>query len=143
VGGSIVLYGYALHHADDGSPVDVVPGDTLVVDLYWRADGAVAADHTVFVHLVGSAHNPRTKGPLWGQHDSPPANGHSPTSQWLQGDVLVDRHLVEVDQEAPPGQYRIEVGMYDRDGQRLPVASDGESLGDRVVLEPALSIGLR
>ena len=107
------------------------------MDLYWRADRKLGSDYTVFTHLLGQAHNPKTQGPVWGQHDSQPANDGYPTTQWLVGEVVVDRHLIKVDEGAPPGAYRIEVGMYTlEDSRRLEVTSkEGQALGDRILLE--------
>jgi hypothetical protein len=37
----------------------------------------------------------------------------------------------------PPGEYQLEIGMYGLEtGERLSVTSDGETVGDRVLLEP-------
>ena len=137
LGQGITLVGYTLN-ATAGEDLDQVkPNDNLILDLYWRVDRKLEEDYTVFVHLLGEAYNPKTQGPVWGQHDSQPANSGYVTTQWLVGDVIVDRHTMQVDAEAPPGPYRVEVGMYTvQDGQRLAViSSDGQLLGDRVLLD--------
>ncbi len=138
----ITLVGYTLN-ATAGEDLDEVkPNDTLILDLYWRVDRKLEEDYTVFVHLLGQAYNPKTQGPVWGQHDSQPANGGYVTTQWLVGDVIVDRHTMQVDAKAPPGPYRVEVGMYTvQDGQRLAViSSDGQLLGDRVLLDTQVHV---
>ena len=138
----ITLVGYTLN-ATAGEDLDQVkPNDTLILDLYWRVDRKLEEDYTVFVHLLGQAYNPKTQGPVWGQHDSQPANGGYVTTQWLVGDVIVDRHTMQVDAKAPPGPYRVEVGMYTvQDGQRLAViSSDGQLLGDRVLLDTQVHV---
>ncbi|MBC7239231.1 MAG: hypothetical protein H5T71_03920, partial [Chloroflexi bacterium] len=93
-------------------------------------------DYTVFTHLLGAAYNPRTQGPVWGQHDAPPVEGAWPMSTWRVGDRIVDRHILVLDAEAPEGDYSIEVGLYDlASGERLPAFSeDGQPLGDHVLL---------
>ena len=80
---------------------------------------------------------------MWGQHDSQPANDGYPTTQWFEGDIIVDRHSIVVDKGAPQGTYRLEVGMYTlEDGRRLAIVSeDGEDLGDRVLLSTTLQVG--
>ena len=91
----------------------------------------------MFTHLLGQAHNPKTQGPVWAGHDSVPADGGYPTSQWLVGDVIVDHHPLVVDPDAPAGTYQIEVGMYTwPDGVRLPITDrSGEPLGDHIILD--------
>ncbi len=75
--------------------------------LYWRAKTAVENDYTVFVHLVGQ------EGKLWGQSDSVPMQGMYPTSAWLPGQLVEDRHVIQVDPAAPSGSYQVLVGLYD------------------------------
>jgi len=101
---------------------------TLV--LYWQALAPLERDYTVFTHLLGG-YNPATDGPLWAGHDSQPNGGHYPTTAWQPGQVVLDRHPLLVPDEAPPGDYQLEVGLYelatmvrlpatDATGQRLP-----------------------
>jgi len=87
-------------------------------------------DYTVFVHLVDE------EGTIWGQHDSQPVNGYYPTSFWDQDEIVKDKHAFVVSEDTPPGEYRIEVGMYRlADGQRLTIVNqDGQVLDDKVLL---------
>ncbi|MDY7040732.1 MAG: glycosyltransferase family 39 protein [Chloroflexota bacterium] len=122
LGGNIRFLGY-----DISGEEPIAPGSTLTLDLYWQAERKVQGSYTVFVHFVGDAYNPATGGPLWGQDDSLPVEGGYPTTQWLVGVPVRDRHRLVVDPQAPPGQYRIEVGMYQLpDVERLVVeTADG------------------
>jgi hypothetical protein len=123
----IDLLGYDLRR-----PLPARAGGALTVDLFWRADEPPAEDYTVFVHLVGTAHNPATAGPVWAQHDGPPVGGAYPTSRWAPGQVIADRHVLTIDPAAPPGEYELVVGLYlPASGERLPLAATGE---DCVVL---------
>jgi len=142
LGQDITLVGYTMSGASEKDLEQVEPNDRLVIDLYWRTGRKLNQDYTVFTHLLGQAYNPRTQGPVWGQHDSQPASDGYPTTQWLAGDLIVDRHTMMVDENAPPGTYRIEVGMYTvDDGQRLPVTSrDGQALGDQVLLDTPVNV---
>jgi len=116
LGGRIELLGYDL------SAHQLRPGDTLELTLYWHALTEPEEDYTVFTHLLGESYNPATGNFLWGQKDSQPLDGTYPTSRWLENEVVVDRYAITVQPDAPPGLYRIEVGMYLLEtGQRLPV----------------------
>jgi uncharacterized membrane protein len=135
-GGDIELLGYELVDAT-GKPVSVLhPGEPLTLDLYWRAGQKVSQDYTVFAHLVGQAFNPSTNGPVWAGHDSQPANGGYPTSQWFANQTVVDRHELMIDPAAPEGEYELEVGLYLlQTMERLAVLdANGQSLDNRVVL---------
>lgn len=141
-GGEINLVGYTLQGARGTNPLRAIPGETLTLDLYWRADLKPQRDYTIFTHLLGQGHNPRTGGPLWAQHDSQPVENGYPTSQWLEGQIVVDRHRLTVDDQAPEGEYRVEMGLYTaEDGRRLDVAAkDGHALGDHILLETSVVI---
>lgn len=102
--------------------------DHLLIDLYWRSIGEPEGDATVFFHLFG------TTGDLVAQDDGVPAGGAYPTSWWLEGDVVRDRHVVSATGEAA---LVLRIGMYTPEtGIRLPAfGPDGERLeGDAVVL---------
>ena len=48
--------------------------------------------------------------------------GGYPTSLWEPGEIIADEHTVNVHADAPPGRYRLAVGLYRlTDGTRLPV----------------------
>ena len=66
-----------------------------------------------------------------------PGDGTLPTTGWLPGEVILDQYEVPVQPDAPPGQYVIEVGMYQAEtGQRLPIINQkGQVVDDRVLLE--------
>jgi hypothetical protein len=90
--------------------------------LYWQAKAVLEKDYTVFVHLVDQG------GKLWGQGDGVPVGGMYPTSAWLPGQLVEDRHMIQVDpaygepvlkvegpveSTIPPGSYQVLVGLYD------------------------------
>lgn len=145
LGPAVTLVGYTLRGAARDGTVTAAPGETITLDLYWSVDAKLDRNYTVFTHLLGEAHNPRTQGPVWGQHDAQPADGGYPTTQWLVGDVLVDRHVLPIDGEAPAGSYRIEVGLYTvEDGNRLEVRGPhGEDWGDRILLATPVTVAPR
>jgi hypothetical protein len=82
------------------------PGEALRVALRWQALRTMDQDYTVFVHLIGP------DGRLYGQVDMWPVQGSYPTGQWTVGEEVVDPYEVRLDSNAPPGDYRVEVGWY-------------------------------
>ncbi len=106
------------------------PGGPLDVTLYWQALGPTDRPLTVFVHLLDAGEKVR------GQRDSPPLNGARPTTGWQAGEYLTDRYELTVAPDAAPGDYAVEIGLYDpTTGARAPVADDtGRPIGDRLIL---------
>jgi hypothetical protein len=116
-GGQVRLLGFGLAPADG-----IQAGESLAVDLHWQALERLDKDYTVFVHLIGG-YNPATGGPVWAQDDSWPLAGGHPTTRWLPGQVVVDRHVLDVPEGTPPGVYQVHVGLYDAlTGERLSVS---------------------
>jgi hypothetical protein len=125
LGESIQLAGYRL--ADDR----VVPGDPLLLTLYWRAERPLERYYTVFVHLQGA------NGELAAQQDNPPVRGTRPTNEWETPVLVEDPYEIPVLVDVPPGEYTLSVGMYDpTTGERLQVVdADGEQRPEnRVIL---------
>jgi len=120
------LLGYQLTRQPDG----------LTLDLYWQADTPDRQDYTIFVHVL-DAQERVVLG-----HDTQPADGGYPTGIWEQGEVVVDRHVLDTG-GLLAGEYRIEIGMYSLEmGERLPVARpDGtQEPGRRLVLSDQIEI---
>ena len=113
-----------------------VPGETLALTLYWSSAGGVAQPYKVFTHLLGDTFNAASGNFLWGQSDAEPAANTRPTTTWRDGEVIVDEHAIPVAADAPPGTYRLEVGLYDPvSGARLAVLGPtGAAAGDHVIV---------
>jgi 4-amino-4-deoxy-L-arabinose transferase-like glycosyltransferase len=95
-------------------------GDTLLVTLQWRATAPMTIDYTVFTHLWDAT------GQLVAQLDSQPASGTRPTSSWAPGEVVIDRRALLVPADVPPGDYSLQIGVYDlATSQRLSVTQPG------------------
>ncbi len=114
----------------DVSPERPRPGTEIELTLYWRSSGKVGHSYTVFTHLLDA------RDVIKGQHDGVPAGGDRATTTWRKDEVIIDRHLLPVKPEVRPGDYLLEVGLYDAaSGKRLAILDDkGRSVGDRVVL---------
>jgi 4-amino-4-deoxy-L-arabinose transferase-like glycosyltransferase len=123
LGSGIVLDGIDL----SGTPLQ--PGDTFRATLHWRDLAPVDVDYTVFVHILDASEK------VVAQHDQPPAAGARPTSSWFAGDVIFDTYTIQLPKSLTPGDYPIEVGMYNAStGERLPVAHNGATDGDRIIV---------
>jgi 4-amino-4-deoxy-L-arabinose transferase-like glycosyltransferase len=121
--GSIELLGY------DTDKAQYQPGDTVTLTLYWRDIAPVTESYTVFTHLLGTF-NPLTNGLLWAGSDHEPGQGASRTSLWQPGDLLADDYLLLVPNDAPPGPYSLEVGLYKwPELQRLTVSASSVEAG--------------
>jgi hypothetical protein len=115
------------------------PGDTIPVRFYWLARRPQAAPASVFVHFYGP------DGQLWGQSDKPDPIEFFPTTRWPLGRVLADVHAVELKADAPPGVYRVAVGLWDRatglrshplDANGQPIAEEMLTLTETFVVAP-------
>jgi len=102
--------------------------------LYWRAINSepMPTTYMVFTHLLSEGMDR-----LVAQHDGPPVEGRRPTTGWVQGEIIVDSHLLRW-REAYTGVCPVEVGLYDpTSGTRLAVHDrEGRRLShDRLLLD--------
>lgn len=79
--------------------------DAVQVTLYWLALQDLSQDYTSFVHVVDAGGN------VIAQHDGSPDQGLTPTTRWLPGEIVADRHNISL-QSISPGAYRLTAGMY-------------------------------
>ena len=130
LGGLVSLVGYDLT-ADS-----VRPSDSFILVLYWQALGPIDKSYTVFAHLLDSENWVRA------QKDSLPLGGARPTTGWVPGEFIIDEYGLVVEAAAPPGEYLLEVGMYDAStGERLPVMDvEGRVLDNRIVLPTKIQV---
>ncbi len=130
LGEQIHLLGYSLDRAE------VAPEQTLLLTLRWQTDVPIPKNYTVFAHVIGGM-NPVTQSPLWAQMDTEPVGGSRRTTSWRVGEIIEDRYGLWLPAHIPPGEYLIEVGMYDAATlTRLPVFDEtGKRVADdRVIL---------
>jgi hypothetical protein len=113
------------------SPVITGTPPSLDLTLYWQATAPVAAPYTVFVHILDSG------GKSLMGSDGPPMSGWYPSTNWLPGQIVVDRRWIPLPQGVDPAGLRVAVGLYTAaDGLRAPVL-DHEGLrqpDDQVIL---------
>lgn len=130
LGQEIQFLGYDLRQEQ------VLAGDVLDLTLYWRALTKGDVSYTVFTHLLDR------DSQIWGQVDSLPGAGALPTTLWVPDEIIVDHYEIPVDTDAPQGEYRVEIGMYDAaTSQRLPILDDsGHALGDHLLLDTTIAV---
>ena len=104
--------------------------ESLWLALYWHAQTTPHHSYTVFTHLLDAS------GSVAVGWDNPPCRRTCPTDTWHPGEVIRDEYLLSLGESLPPGQYTLEVGMYEPgSGERLSVLSDsGQMVSDRLIL---------
>ena len=108
-----------------------------VLTLIWRADSsAIPVSYTVFVQLLNS------EGVVIAQSDAMPAQGERPTTNWREGEYIVDTHRLAYNGLAQPGAVQVIVGWYDAStNQRLrhEDGTDALSLGEFEIAAATIS----
>jgi hypothetical protein len=79
---------------------------SLTLTLTWQAVEPVSDDYTLFLHLLAAGEAKAA------QLDSRPCGGECPTNSWQPGEIVVDRYRLALAPDAPPGPYRLAVGLY-------------------------------
>ncbi len=135
--GGIALVGYAVDRTA------ARPGEEIALTLYWRADGTGARrddtrrDDTRRENLSVFCQVLAAGGRIAAQHDGWPQAGARPTSTWQRGELIVDRHVLTVHDDAPAGVWPLLVGLYDGEGRRRTVlGAQGQAVGKEIALTP-------
>ncbi|HLF26612.1 MAG TPA: DUF2723 domain-containing protein [Anaerolineae bacterium] len=117
-------------------PLVVEPGQSIQVWLDWLALQPPLDNYKVFVHLI-------TPGE---QLAAPPADFYTPLGgafptflwipKWIEGQRVRDPYTLNVPPDLPPGDYRIQIGLYGLTSNRRVyiLGPDGSLAGDRVIL---------
>jgi hypothetical protein len=101
IGGVLELSGYELDRRA------LRPGEALTVTLHWRALAAMNANYSVSARVRGEGQA------RWAAKDAWPQDGAVPTSAWTPGQALTDPYTLTLDPATPPGQYQLEIVVYD------------------------------
>jgi 4-amino-4-deoxy-L-arabinose transferase-like glycosyltransferase len=120
-GDQILLKGYRVE--SDGS--------SLTLTLVWQAQKRPDFDYSAFVHLIDGT------GQLRSQNDGAPgaAGGYLPQT-WLPEDIIHDRRVLALPDDAIP-PLTLHVGLYNwSDGQRLPAVSATDPLDQNALVIP-------
>jgi len=134
--GAIARAGNERRAAVWSDPLPAQPGDTIHLRLRWQSLAPAEDSYTVFVHLIDAANRPLVA------LDYTPLGGSAPTHlwipKWLPGQRLTDPYRLVLPDDLSPGEYYIEVGLYEMVGQRRLHMADaaGNLIGDRLILGP-------
>jgi hypothetical protein len=126
----IAFAGHELHGLRaEQSPPRLRAGETFEVRLHLQALRRTLRDVTVFAHLLDGENR------VVAQEDRVPVWGTYPTFVWEPGELVVARHRLRARPDLPPGEYEVEVGLYDTaTGERLEVVDPGGATDDRIVV---------
>lgn len=115
VGDFAELIGYDLTF-----PTPIVPDAEFTVTLFYRVTAATTIDYTQFVHLYDDALGMAT------QMDAMPNRGGNPTTAWVPGEVISDEITLQIEADAAPGRYTLQVGFYDaaNGAARVPLSDE-------------------
>ncbi len=104
-------------------PAAVAPGQTLHINLYWRALAAPDQNYRAFVHLTNGS-------TLWAQQDDTPAC-RLPTTIWRAGQHAAGQFRLDIAPNTPPGRYPLIIGLYRADTmERLKITAGAGQPGD-------------
>lgn len=110
-------------------------GATVNIATLWRVDRAPQRDGVLFLHVVNPDNTP---GP---QDDNPPERGARSTLSYRAGDGIDQNHRIVIPADAPPGEYRIYVGVYNRgDFERWAATQDGAPAQDNLILAATFTL---
>lgn len=124
LGDKIRFLGYNLLNSE------VEAGDILPLTLFWEALEPVEERYKVFIHLLDDQDH------IVGQRDAEPCKI---TTTWQEGETVADNQGVFILPGTPPGEYRVEMGMYSlRSGERLPTKEGEGEPSNRIFLSPIL-----
>jgi len=100
------------------APTLARPGSMVEVETCWRVTTRPERPLSLMLHLV-SPDGSRLVADGLGV----------PVDQWEAGDIIVQRHRIELPAGSPKGQYQLLAGAYWLDTlQRWPVGAGGDSL---------------
>lgn len=121
LGDGIGLAGY------DVQPEHIHPGEVLYLQLHWLVNAAPKANWTVFTHVLAKDAAGSLK--LVAGQDNPPGENTFPTARWQQGWRILDEYQIHLPGDLAPGEYWLEIGMYQASGEHLPPSGAGVPLG--------------
>ncbi len=124
----IVLIGYDIPQAV------VYPGDSVAIDLYFKAMFPLLTDYTVHIDVIGP------DGQGYGTLDSFPGNGNYPTSMWAVKQPFRDRYSVPIRSDFPaPALAHFRISLLPADARYAPVDFGAQAIHARTAPTPVLA----
>ncbi|MBI2845492.1 MAG: glycosyltransferase family 39 protein [Chloroflexi bacterium] len=128
LGDQILFLGYNLYNPR------VEAGGILQFTFFWQTTEKIGERYKVFIHLLDEHEQ------VIAQRDAEPVGGAMLTTTWMPEEPVIDNHGILIPVGTPPGEYRVEVGMYNLStGERLVVTEGGET-GDNRFFLPAIRV---
>ena len=113
------------------------PGETIDVTLYYRVRDSLPPEGSLFVHLLGTAYNPATHGPLWAQADGNPCRDLFPTENWQPGALIIGKMRLHIPPDTPAGDYLLQTGFYNwQTGEQFDLIGTTNNQPGRIDLAP-------
>ncbi|MBK9124006.1 MAG: glycosyltransferase family 39 protein [Chloroflexi bacterium] len=112
-------------------PAQLPAGETLHVDLVWQVLDPPDRDYTVGLFVLDA------EGLTRAEHFGPPPE--NPTSQWPTGEMIFDRHSIDLPADLAPGTYFLLAVVYYYETVDEPLEVEGEPnlvIGTFEVVEP-------
>ncbi|NLE99876.1 MAG: hypothetical protein GX601_02750, partial [Anaerolineales bacterium] len=124
-----VDFGHVLEFVGhDRSASAVEAGGVLELTLYWRLTTKPEHNYSMFAHLLDA------ESQVVGEYDD---NRYAADFWSDGGETLLSYFPVQARPGAPPGEVRLEIGVYHQPtGQRLQVYQNGQPVADRLLLQP-------
>lgn len=121
-----VGFGWGTLIAVDKGPARIEAGGTLPLTVVFQTHARPDRRYTMFLHLVGP------DGAQWGGGDGVLDNAIArSTEEWEPGEVVASALTLAAEPGAPPGRYRLRLGLYDAaTGTRLPWTAPDQGTGD-------------
>ena len=88
-------------------PTKLKPGNALPITLLWQSKGETPVNYKSFVQLLDDS------GRLVVGSDAIPDEWRRPTTGWIEGEYITDRHHMIVPEDLKPGAYQILIGLYE------------------------------
>ncbi len=138
-GDEIILLGYSQLNEQ------LVAGDIAQFTLFWGVHQTPTQRYKVFLHVLDATDQ------IVGQRDSEPGGGARLTNLWKPDETIVDNYGVSIHPATPPGDYRVEMGVYSLETSQRLLTPDGASqiwletlrVDRPVVAAPAAALGMQ
>ena len=91
----------------------------IKITLYWKSKQPKLPHYKMNGQLIDA------QGEAWGTFDGEPFKGFYATADWKLGSLVADERIIEVTPGAPPGPYRLRVGVRNSNGIALNTSVGG------------------